>query len=133
VRSNIVSKVRSIVFLVLLLVISSVSSAFAQPHRDTDGDPRCIVEVPYAHHESPVYISPNLASRIINQIEVGYYEADGYVINGAGLWYVLPKHAPGNEWTVGTGYVQAAHLVVQGELCGEYNPPAFQPSGLVNP
>lgn len=127
------SKVLSIVFLFLLLVMSSASSAFAQPHRDTDGDPDCTVQVPYAHHESPVYISPNLASRVINHIEVGYYEAEGYVINGDGLWYVLLKHAPGNEWTVGTGYVQAAHVLVEGELCGEYNPLTIQPSGLMSP
>lgn len=60
-----------------------------------------------------VYSEPSVFAPVINYLDAWYYFAsDGYVVAPTGVFYRIQKHAPGGEWTIGTGYVLASDLVI---------------------
>jgi hypothetical protein len=112
-----------VVLVALLLVMTSVSSALAFPQRDSD--PRCLVRRNSAN--APVFSTPSLMSPIINTLADEWFQAEGYVMAGGLKFYLILKHAPGNEWTIGDGYVHEWD-VTEIQWCGDITPYIVTPT-----
>ncbi|MDX2139264.1 MAG: hypothetical protein SF123_14355 [Chloroflexota bacterium] len=111
-----------VVLVALLLVLTSVSSAFAFPTRDSD--PGCLVMGD--SQNTPVFSAPSLMAPIINNLNPGEnFRAEGYVIVGGQKFFLILKHDPGNEWTIGDGYVHEWDVTETYSTCGNLRTPGF--------